>query len=214
METPRGIRNNNPGNIRKSADPWQGLADDQPDPAFFTFKTPAYGIRALSRILITYQDKHGLDTIRQIICRWAPPSENDTESYVRSVAKSCDLPAELTLDLHDDRFLRPLVEAIIRHENGVQPYSEAQITKGLVLAGVEPPAHDSLTQSRTVRGGQLAGVGAVASVAAGAMQDAQPAIPFLRDMLHLAPWLVGVIILAGVGYMVWARIDDRRRGLR
>jgi seryl-tRNA synthetase len=58
--TPRGIRNNNPGNIRRNGDPWQGLAERQGDVEFFTFKTiPIYGIRALARTLIAYQDKHG-----------------------------------------------------------------------------------------------------------------------------------------------------------
>ena len=54
---PRGIRNNNPGNIRRNGDPWQGLAKEQNDREFFTFKSAVYGIRALARLLITYQDK-------------------------------------------------------------------------------------------------------------------------------------------------------------
>ena len=67
---PRGIRNNNPGNIRKSKDPWQGLAERQTDAAFFTFKSGPYGIRALARILIAYQDKQKLRTIDGILHRW------------------------------------------------------------------------------------------------------------------------------------------------
>ena len=134
---PRGIRNNNPGNIRKSKDLWQGLAERQTDAAFFVFKTPTYGIRALARVLIAYQDKYGLNTIDGIINRWAPPVENNTLAYVRSVAKFTGFSANKALNMHRFEHLKPLVEAIICHENGVQPYSAADITKGLLLAGVE-----------------------------------------------------------------------------
>lgn len=51
IKQPRGIRNNNPGNIRRSSDPWQGLAKEQIDREFFKFKSSVYGIRALARLL-------------------------------------------------------------------------------------------------------------------------------------------------------------------
>jgi len=84
----RGVRNHNPGNIRRSSDPWQGLAAEQTDPAFFQFISAAYGIRALVKTLITYQDKHGLQTVAEIISRWAPSSENNTGSYISAVRTS------------------------------------------------------------------------------------------------------------------------------
>ena len=71
---PRGIRNHNPGNLRKSNDPWQGLAPDQTDPDFLQFESSKWGIRALARTLIAYQDKIGLRSIKSIIYRWAPPN--------------------------------------------------------------------------------------------------------------------------------------------
>src|SRR5574337_804815 len=97
MTPSRGIRNNNPGNIRKSSEPWRGLAaaKDQKDPAFFTFETPEWGIRAMAVILRTYQTKYGLRTIRAIIGRWAPSAENDTDAYVdagRGIQKKENLP--------------------------------------------------------------------------------------------------------------------------
>ena len=110
---PRGIRLNNPGNIRRSDDPWQGLAREQRDREFFTFEGEVYGIRALARMLITYQDRHRLRTIARIIHRWAPPSENDTASYTAAVERYTGVPADETLDLHRHEDLRPLVEAII-----------------------------------------------------------------------------------------------------
>ena len=215
--TPRGIRNHNPGNIRRSSDPWQGLAERQSDVEFFTFKSPIYGIRALARTLITYQDKHGLRTIRQIIGRWAPPVENNTNAYVRAVAEATDLDADQMLDLHNFDYLFPLTKAIIKHENGQQPYNEAQITKALVLAGVEPEA-PSLQKTRTVKGGQAAtaataGVGVI-EVVQQTIDPARDALMGLVPYLEVAKWLLLVITLVGIGVMLWARIDDHRKGLR
>ena len=68
---PRGIRNHNPGNLEKG-DPWQGLADDQSaDPRFAVFEAPEWGIRAIARLLITYRDKHGVNTVNGVVNRWA-----------------------------------------------------------------------------------------------------------------------------------------------
>jgi len=122
---PRGIRNNNPGNIRRNGDPWQGLAETQGDKEFFTFATPVYGIRALARTLITYQDRHGLRTIRQIISRWAPPVENDTESYVKAVTAAT---TGIGLVEALQQTLDPAREALL----GLVPYLET--AKWLLLA--------------------------------------------------------------------------------
>ncbi|HBR68074.1 MAG TPA: structural protein P5 [Rhodospirillaceae bacterium] len=215
--TPRGIRNHNPGNIRRNSDPWQGLAERQGDVEFFTFKSPIYGIRALARTLITYQDKHDLRTIRQIIGRWAPPVENNTNAYVRAVAEATDLDADQMLDLHDFDYLFPLTKAIIKHENGQQPYTDAQITKALVLAGVEPEA-PSLQKTRTVKGGQAAtaataGVGVIEAVQQ-TLDPARDALMGLAPYLEVAKWLLLAVTLVGIGVMLWARIDDHRKGLR
>lgn len=215
--TPRGIRNNNPGNIRRNGDPWQGLAERQSDVEFFTFKTSIYGIRALARTLITYQDKHSLRTIRQIISRWAPPVENNTNAYVRAVSADARLDADQPLDLHRFDHLLPLTKAIIHHENGQQPYTDAQITKALVLAGVEPETQN-LQKTRTVKGGQAAtaataGLGIVEAVQQ-TIDPARDALVGLVPYLEVAKWLLLAITLVGIGVMLWARIDDHRKGLR
>ncbi len=214
---PRGIRNHNPGNIRRNGDPWQGLAERQGDVEFFTFKDPIYGIRALARTLIAYQDKHGLRSIRQIISRWAPPVENNTNAYVRAVAANTGLDADQPLDMHRFDHLLPLAKAIIRHENGQQPYTDTQLTKALVLAGVEP-AKPSLQQTRTVKGGQAAtaataGLGVVEAVQQ-TIDPARDALVGLAPYLETAKWLLLAVTLIGIGVMLWARIDDRRKGLR
>lgn len=153
MTNPRGVRNNNPGNVRWG-DPWQGLVprEQRTDSEFCQFIDPTWGIRALARTLITYQDKRRsfdgtvIDTLREIIVRWAPPIENDTEAYIEHAAKLTGFDPDETLDLHRYEHLRPVVEAIIRHECGKGPlntlnswYSDDVIDASLKLAGVVRP---------------------------------------------------------------------------
>jgi hypothetical protein len=130
----RGLRNNNPGNIRKSGTVWQGQKSQQTDSDYIQFVSPEYGIRALVKVLNTYRTSYGLDTVREIVGRWAPPNENDTASYVNSVAGKVGVSPDATLDfgIH----LPALVKAIIAHENGLQPYSELTISRGIALASV------------------------------------------------------------------------------
>ena len=155
----------------------------------------------------------GLKNIKQMIGRWAPPNENDTGAYVRVVAASVGVGPNDEINAHDYAVLRPLTLAIIRHENGQQPYTDAEIDAGLVLAGVEPPQR-SLAQTRTVKGGQVAAGATVLGLTAEAVRQVEPAIPLLQSAMQYAPWVVGVVALAGIAYMIWARIDDRQRGLR
>lgn len=132
MSIPRGIRNNNPGNIRHGND-WKGLAEEQPDPAFCTFASPEYGLRAIVVILRNYDRKHGLRTVREFINRWAPPNENDTTEYAEHVARRLGVPADEEIDVNE--YMTGLVKAIVLHENGVQPYSDEQIVEAIRLAG-------------------------------------------------------------------------------
>ena len=86
LKLPRGIRNNNPLNIRRSGDNWQGLRTLQEDREFFQFSEMKWGWRAAFVILCkTYYGKYKLKTIRALITRWAPPKENNTEAYIRRV---------------------------------------------------------------------------------------------------------------------------------
>lgn len=211
--TSRGIRNNNPGNIRKSKDKWQGLADVQTDKEFFTFKSPVWGIRAMARILIKYYDDYELNTIRKIIERWAPPVENNTKAYVNAVARDVGMDAGAELNLHRFADLFPLVKAIIQHENGSQPYSDAEITKGLVLAGVEPE-QTSLVKSRTIAASGAAATATVVSTAIETINKAEPTFTLLGKIAEFAPIVLGVLVVAAIGYVIYARIDDRRKGLR
>lgn len=131
MAIPRGIRNNNPGNIRHG-DKWKGLAPIQGDPDFCTFISPEYGIRAMAVLLLNYQRKQGLQTVRQIISRWAPPTENNTEAYIRHVAERLGVGPDEPIVIAD--VLPTLVACIIRHENGQHPYDATTIGRGIDMA--------------------------------------------------------------------------------
>lgn len=128
----RGIRNNNPGNIRHGTSQWQGMSAEQTDAAFIQFDDPVYGIRALAKLLKNYQSRYALLTVRQIINRWAPPSENDTGAYVEHVARVANLNPDAAMKITDHLF--PIVVAIIKHENGYNPYGTDQISQGISLA--------------------------------------------------------------------------------
>jgi len=127
---PRGIRNNNPGNIRYTGTRWQGLSDPSSDGEYCIFINVRYGIRAMSKILKSYAGR-GLVSIEDIISTWAPDSENNTASYIYSVAQRMGVDISEALDKSD---WPALIEAIIYHENGVQPYSMQIIKEGVSLA--------------------------------------------------------------------------------
>ena len=122
--TPRGIRNNNPGNIRRSNDRWMGLRTKQTDPQFFQFTAPEWGYRALIKTLQTYRRKHGLRTIAELISRWAPTNENNTSAYIRSVCREMQVPDSYVPDMDAKGTMCALAAAISRHENGVPAVME------------------------------------------------------------------------------------------
>lgn len=129
----RGLRNNNPGNIRYDGTAWEGLADPPSDGVYDVFADPTYGIRAIGKILTNYVNVDGvLPTVQDLISRWAPPSENNTAAYVSAVANEIGVNAQTVMDLPS--VLPALVAAIIRHENGIQPYGTDTIAAGLALA--------------------------------------------------------------------------------
>lgn len=130
LSGPRGIRNNNPGNIERSGVTWKGMASDQSsDSRFIVFSAPEYGIRAMARVLRNYMAQ-GYDTVQEVINRWAPPIENDTGAYVRSVASKLGVDPTAPIG---SAHIPALIEAIIQHENGQQPYSMDIIARGIQL---------------------------------------------------------------------------------
>ena len=113
---PLGMRNNNPGNIRRSANSWKGKIPDNSG-AFERFYTYAWGIRAMIKQLLTYHSR-GLNTISKIIYTWAPPSDNnDTAAYVQFVANRTGVDPDTPLNLRSKTVMGPIVRAMAQMEN-------------------------------------------------------------------------------------------------
>lgn len=130
---PRGIRNNNPGNI-KTGIMWQGAAGD--DGTFIIFADDTWGLRAMATDLSNKISKDGLNTINLIISAYAPPSENDTQSYIDAVSSDTGFGPDDVLTL-DQPTLHALIRAIVNHENGAdasaQYISDADIDTGISM---------------------------------------------------------------------------------
>ena len=112
----RGLRNNNPLNIRHSEDIFQGEINGN-DKSFKTFSSLPYGYRAAFVTLATYLSR-GWNTIDKIISVWAPPSENDTESYISKVEKWSGVPRNKKLTAADGPEYILIVAAMSFVENG------------------------------------------------------------------------------------------------
>ncbi|WP_406733440.1 structural protein P5 [Vibrio scophthalmi] len=129
VTAPRGIRNNNPGNVEDNGTPWVGRKGN--DGRFIIFDRAENGIRAIARILLTYEKKYGINTLNDIISRWAPPVENNTEAYIQHAER------ELKISRHTpigEQHKAALIKVIIKHENGQQPYSDKVIYDGIKSA--------------------------------------------------------------------------------
>lgn len=126
-----GIRNNNPLNIRfNSENNWNGQTG-QDRYGFCVFDTPENGIRAGAKTLDSYA-RIGVNTIEKIISKWAPSSENNVPAYVAAVEKDTGIDRKAVINKSRD-YLR-LIAAMIKHENGSQPYSMATIQNGINLS--------------------------------------------------------------------------------
>jgi hypothetical protein len=130
---PRGIRNNNPLNIRRSKDQWKGLAEAQTDRAFVQFKSLEYGWRAAFYLLTrTYYHKYRLYTIRTIIRRWAPSNENDTNAYIANVSKLTGIDPDEPIGIPSESPTRwiALGVAMAIQENGTEGHDYFAMLRG------------------------------------------------------------------------------------
>ena len=163
MQT-RGIRNNNPLNIRHSSDRWKGARKEQTDKSFVQFETMAYGYRAAWKTLESYW-KHFHSTgqpfnVTTILNRWAPPTENDTQAYIRTVLKLTGMGGKENLPQPSRKVetekLVKLLAAMTTMECGI-PYKEVNtktIRQGFrlafpgkcSLARTQPPEPSILTE--------------------------------------------------------------------
>ena len=113
----RGLRNNNPGNIRRNSDVFQGEKTSS-DREFKQFKSMAYGYRAIFKILSNYYRNYKLDRIRKMIGRWAPENENNTDAYIKAVSDYAGIPADDPININDREQMIRIVAGMSKVENG------------------------------------------------------------------------------------------------
>lgn len=135
----RGLRNNNPGNIRRGNFRYKGEKANSEDLSFRQFEGVEWGYRAMFVLLHTYEVKHGCRTLRQIISRYAPPIENNTENYIRRVVYATHIAADKTISTLDGAVMTAVVAAMSEVENGVKA-DMAAIWRGwrLFMVDFEP----------------------------------------------------------------------------
>lgn len=213
---PRGIRNNNPGNIRISQSKWQGKlpVEENTDGSFEQFSSPVMGIRALARLLLTY-NVQGINTISGIIKKYAPPNENNTNKYVTFVAIEMGKSKAEILDFDDYETMLALVKAIINKENGngwADHYSENQYRTALNAAGVHNVQASAPIAKPEVQVATAVATTGVVTVAGSAVQAVQPALPLLQQIIGVAPWAVGIILIGLGGYLAYSFYQARKAG--
>ena len=128
----RGLRNCNPGNIRQSKTRYKGERHPSRDSEFKEFESMAYGYRAMFVLLDTYSRRYGLCTIRQMLNRYAPPSENFTEGYIRFVSEKTGIAPDEIVNSRAARDMVPIVAAMSQIENGI-PAVMADVHRGWEL---------------------------------------------------------------------------------
>jgi hypothetical protein len=141
LTAPRGVRNNNPGNINMTSSLWNGEIphEENSDGRFKQFYEYPYGVRAIMLNLRSYVNDKGKNTVRKIIETWAPSAENgasSTEAYVQAVAKAASVKPD-TVITFDKKYINGIVKGIGQHENGSgdQWITDAHLTKAWSLMG-------------------------------------------------------------------------------
>ena len=132
----RGQRNHNPLNIRReSGTHWLGQSRQQRDKEFVQFEADLFGLRAAFRILRSYLTVHDLQTLRQVIYRWAPPEDgNATRTYVELVAQYTDISPDALLRWGDKQKLISIVKAMAWIESRMENIDNGLLDQAYELA--------------------------------------------------------------------------------
>lgn len=142
MAEPRGVRNNNPGNI-EYGDFARSRGATGSDGRFAIFPTPEQGIAAIRDLQEIYEGQHGLESVSERIGRWAPAGENNVNAYAQAVARSMGIDANAPFSMTDPRMGQAFITAVIQHENGKQPYATGTIANAYAAAGSRTPAQNA-----------------------------------------------------------------------
>lgn len=213
------LANHNGANIRYvEANKWQGLDTPPQEKGFCRFTSDAFGIRALARILIAYQDSHECHTVTDLISRYAPAADlNPTPQYIKNVCQWTGFDPMQALDVHTYAHMRPLVEAIIRQEQGTQPYSDMQYNEGLRLAGVVRPialtAFSSAAKDPKAIAGAIVGTAATVQAVISPIADVWDTISRMGIDPRIIVWGASIAIGIVGAWFVIEWIQRRRQGL-
>lgn len=223
-----GVRLNNPGNLEWGS-PWEGLVPREQSryyksgtpqqQRFCEFADAASGIRAIARTLITYFDKRKaqdgspIDTVAEVVARWAPSFENNTSAYANHVARLMSVDPDQILDIKSYDVMRGLVTGIIAHENAGYAYPAEVVEEGLRRAGVVKKITQKnnvpLTKETVAAG--VAGAGSAAGIIAPIIPDVAKAVTDHKADLASGDWKLLVIGLVGVGLAVWVAYAQYKR---
>lgn len=221
QRTARGVRNNNPLNIRHLPPEraWRGQKP-QPDApgGFGVYETPEDGIRA-AILQITRHIDRGNNTLQSLIAVWAPAAENDTGRYVAVVADELAMRPDEPIDSEDGELILAIAQAMARHENGSIPYDDATWRRGLTAAGLGEPPRSSLASSRTMGGAAIGGGASVAGLASTMMSsiDQNTAIAGVQAIMtgpNTIMMVCAAVTLACAAYTAYARWTDWKDGYR
>ena len=136
MSIPRGIRNNNPLNIRRSKDKWKGMRAVQSDAQFCQFESLEWGWRAAFWLLTrTYYHKYRLFTIRAIVTKWAPAIENNTQAYIANVSRLTGIGPDEPIGIPSERPARWMMVGVAMaiQENGTESVDYFAMMRGWEL---------------------------------------------------------------------------------
>ncbi len=227
LRWPRGFRAGNPGNIEYNPKvKWQGLAGIEilpPGanfrPRFARFDKAVFGLRAIFRILIAYRDARAangtpVDTIAEIIARWAPAFENNTTAYINAVDNAHPAEADDIIDTHYYEDAMPLAKAIVNHELGNpriyglrEWYPQEVWDEAARLAGLRRRTPVPMYKD----------VAVVAPVVAGSatgIELAAPYIPMVKDLVQpgsVAANVLVAIAIAALVFFIYKRVRRRRQ---
>ena len=132
MKIPRGIRNNNPLNLRVGNN-WKGEVSQPTDHTFEQFTAMKWGVRAAFVVLRNYIQRHKCNTIRKIISRWAPANENNTLAYIATVSQRANIQPDEVINVDNTCQMIALLLAMCYVENG-QEISLDDVVEGWLLA--------------------------------------------------------------------------------
>lgn len=235
-DLPRGIRNNNPGNVEHSpSNKWLGLSDNPSDGRYCRFDNPRYGIRAFVLLLLKYQTEYRLKTISAMLNRYAPRQDNNaTDAYIEHVAKAAGVTGKTPVSIRDFRTAKAIVTAIIEFENGMQPYPESLIVEGIAAAGVTTDTETTVGNVRPVIksteqlavGGAAVGTGGMAGLEWLKTQVENNQTQIIDGLTKAQDQLSGVqtlgwiqiallvAVLGSIWYLAWRRGEASFLGIR